>query len=160
MAISELGRLRLPLSSREENNLAFCVSDALRCRGSIDRLSQGEGSFPAFNFEREFDEAQFCLRCRQIDVGPVDRESRICDGCTSEVWGRETAKSRASEPPATSGTGELRCSTEGEAQLPERARIQNRLEELRQRDGQLVQAIQQRDEQSRAQQPEESSGPQ
>ena len=159
---SELGRLRLPLSSRGENNLAFCVSDALRCRGNIDRLSQGEESLPAFHFEREFGDAQRCLRCRQEDVGPVDRESRLCDDCTGEVWSRGTTVNHGGGLLSTGAASGPQDSTEGEGPPAEaeRIQIQDRLEELRRRDGQLAEVQRLRDEQSCVPPPEVSSGPQ
>ena len=63
--MNELGRIWLPLSELEEDNLAFCVSDAARCSGNVDRLELGEDELEAFNFEQEFGDVQRCLRCRQ-----------------------------------------------------------------------------------------------
>ena len=60
---SELGHIRIPLSEIEEDNLALCVSDALRCSGNVDRLERVEDGLEAFNFEREFGDVQRCLRC-------------------------------------------------------------------------------------------------
>ena len=159
---SELGRLRLPVSLREENNLAPCVSDALRSRGNADRLSQGEESLPAFNFEREFGDARCCLRCRKEDVGPVDRESRLCDDCTGEVWSRGTTVNHGGRLPQTGTTSGPQDSTEGEGPPTEaeRIQIQDRLEELRRRGGQLVEVQRLRDERSCVPPPEVSSRPQ
>ena len=141
---SELGRIRLPLSELEEDNLAFCVADALRCSGNVDRLERGEDGLEAFNFEREFGDVQRCLRCRQVRDEPVDRESRLCSLCTCEVWyggvpaGFELSRGGRLTP-AEPGTGvQSPCGSEEPPSVAERAQIRDRIAELHRRDDQLA----------------------
>ena len=97
----------------------------------------GKTFFRRFNYERGFGEARFCLRCREGGVGPVGSESRLCDACTGEVWGWGTAGSGRDEAPSVCGGAEHRRSGEGKLQPQERARLQNRLGELRPLDERL-----------------------
>ena len=106
------------------------------------------------------------LRCRQIDEGPVDRESRLCSLCTCEVWyGRVPAGFELSLggwlTSAEPGTGVQ--SPRGSEEPPsaaERVQIQDRIVELHRRDHQLAEVQRLQEGQPSAVPPEVSSGPQ